>query len=63
MLFTNGSNFPYVVDKTDIALCCTVAFTDSNISKSLQEIRPGVGSDSVSDSQSHFMILVVVFLE
>lgn len=63
MLFANSSNFADVVDKANISFCCSVAFADTNVPKALQEISPGVGSYPVPQSQSDFMISVIVSLE
>lgn len=63
MLLANSSNFANVVDKANIPFCCSVAFADTNVPKPLQEVSPGVGPYPVPQSQSDFMISVVVFLE
>lgn len=63
MHFANSSNFAAVVDKTNISFCRSVAFTDTNVPKSLQEISPDVGPDPVPESHSEFMIFVIVSLE
>ena len=62
MLFANGSNFPNVVDKANISFCRSIAFTDVNVPKTLQEISPSICSYPVPQSQSDFMILIVVSL-
>lgn len=63
MLFANGSNFPSIVDKANVSFCRSVAFTDTNIPKPLQEINPGICSYPVPQSQSDFMIPIVVSLD
>lgn len=63
MLFANSSNFANVVDKANISFSGSVAFTYTNVSKSLQEISPGVSPYPVPQSQSDFMISVIVFLK
>lgn len=63
MLSPNSSKFANVVDKANISFCRSVAFTDTDVSKSLQEVSPGLGPYPVPQSHSDFMISVIVSLE
>lgn len=63
MLLANGSDFANVVDKANVSLCCSIAFTDTNVPKPIQEISPGVRPYPVPHSHSDFMIGVTVTLE
>lgn len=63
MLFANGSKFSNIVDKADISFGCSVAFTDLNVPKSMQEFRPRVGPHPVPESQPDFVIPVIVPLK
>lgn len=63
MLPSNSANFSDVVDEAGVSLSCSIAFNDTNISKSLQELGPGVFSYAVPQSNPYFMILVIVFLK
>lgn len=63
MLFANCSNFANVVDKANGSLCGSIALADTNIPEAVQEIRPGIRSDSVTHGESHLVIPVTVALE
>lgn len=63
MLLADSTDLANVVDKADVSFCCSVAFTDTDISEPLQEISPGVRPYPVPHGQSHFMVSVSVTLQ
>lgn len=63
MLLADSTDLANVVDKSDVSFCCSVAFTDTDVSEPLQEISPGVRPDPVPHRQSHFMVSVSVTLQ
>lgn len=63
IFFANSSNFPNVIDKANISFCRSVAFNNTNVPKSLQEVCPGVEPYPVPQSQADFMVSVIVSLD
>lgn len=62
MLLADSADLADVVDKADVSFRCSVALTDTDVSKSLQEVSPGVGPYPVPHGQAYFMIAVSVTL-
>lgn len=63
MLFSDGSDFPDVVDEADVSFRRPVALADVNVAKSVQKFSPCVHSDSISDRCTHFVLPIIVFLK
>ena len=62
ILFAQCANFPDVVDEAHVSLRRPVALDNTNVSKTLKKICPGVSSDAVSYRQPDFVLPVVVSL-
>ena len=63
MLPAKSSDFSNIVDKANVSFSCSIAFSDTNVSKSIQKFSPGVSSYPIPQSNPYFMILVIVLLE
>lgn len=59
----DGTDFPSVVDESDVSLSCSVALTDVHVPEAPQEFLPRIRSDPVSQSQTHTVIAVIVSLQ
>ena len=57
------SDLGRVVYEADVSLGGSVQLSDLNVPEAIQELRPDVFPDSVSDGDLHFVVLVVVPLQ
>lgn len=57
------AHFGRVIDEADVSLRGSVQLSDLNVAKAVQKVRPDVRSDPVADSDPHFVVLLVVFLQ
>lgn len=51
-----------VVDEADVSLCGSVQLSNFNVSKAMKKLGPNVRSDTVADCNSHFVVLLIIFL-
>lgn len=59
---SNSSNSPCIVDKSHISLSGGVKLLDLDVPKATEKLSPYVGSDSITNGQSYFMVLVIFSL-
>lgn len=59
---SNSSNFPCIVDKPHISLSGGIKLSDVNVAKAIEKLSPYICSDTISDGQSYFMVLVIFSL-
>lgn len=52
-----------VIDEADVSLCGSVQLSDLNVPEAIYELWPNVRSDPVADGDSHFVVLLSVFLQ
>lgn len=57
------ADFGRVVDEADVSLGGGVKLSHLDVPKAIEELRPDVGPHPVADSDAHFVILFVVFLQ
>lgn len=63
MLLADSTDLADVVNKANVSFCCSITFTDTDVSEPLQEISPRVRPYPVPQGQSHFMVSVSVTLQ
>lgn len=59
---SEGSNLPRIVDKSYIPLGGGIKLFDLNVPEAVQKLPPYLPSDSISNGQSYFVVLVIFFL-
>jgi hypothetical protein len=58
ILFSDSANFSDVINETNVPFRRSVAFTDTDISETLQKVGPGVNSDAVPDCHADLVVSV-----
>lgn len=57
------TDFPSIIDESDVSLSRSVALADAHVSEAPQEFLPRVGSDPVPQRQTHAVITLSVSLQ
>lgn len=60
---SNCADFGSVVDETYVSLCSRVQLLYFNVTEASQKLGPNIRPDSVANSDPHFVVLVIVFLQ
>lgn len=59
----HGADLGRVVDEADVPLGGGIQLSHLNVPEAIEEIRPDVRPHPVADSNTNFVILIVVFLQ